>query len=82
MSIARCTLTLPVFILVIQAILGEWHYDWQRVLQSDLGLTEAGFRTLLSRRYEMHEGAHLDENDRKPAQVLKKKFDLETSDLN
>lgn len=61
--------------------LGDWHYDWQRILQSDMGLTESGFRTLLSHRHEMHEGAHLEENDRKPVQVLKKKFDMETSDL-
>ncbi len=60
----------------------EWPYDWQRLLQSDLGLTEIGFRTLLSHRFEMQEGAHLEEADRKPAQILKKKFELESSDLS
>lgn len=55
--------------------------DWLRLLQSDLGLTETNFRTLLYHRQEMQEGAYLEENEKKPIQVLKGKFELDPVDL-
>lgn len=65
----------------MQRIVGDWPYEWNTLLQSDLGLTEATFRTLLQHRHEFQEGAFLEEVEMKPVQVLKSKFGLDVPDL-
>ena len=66
---------------LIQDAIGEYEFDWLRLLQSDLGLTETNFRTLLYHRHEMQDGAFLEEMEKKPVQVLKGKFELDPVDL-
>ncbi|XP_041465587.1 uncharacterized protein KIAA0825-like [Lytechinus variegatus] len=61
--------------------IAEYPYDWPKLLQADLGLSEAGFRSLLSHRFEMQEDANLEESERKPVRVLRSKFDLDKGDL-
>ncbi|XP_072166974.1 uncharacterized protein KIAA0825-like [Diadema setosum] len=61
--------------------IAAFSYDWARLLQSHLGLSEAGFRSLLSHRHEMQEDACLEESERKPVRVLRSKFDLDKGDL-
>ena len=64
-----------------QVILGNFEYNWMSLLQSDLGLSEIGMKNLLFHRHEMQEGAFLEETEKKPVEILKKKFDSENSDL-
>ena len=61
--------------------LAEFSIDWLKLLQSDMGLSEAGFRNLLSHRHEMQEDAYLEEIEKKPVRVLKSKYDLDNDDL-
>jgi hypothetical protein len=61
--------------------IGNWSWDWHKLLQADLGLTESGFRCLLYHRHEMQEGAFLEEIEMKPVRVLRTKFDLDPADL-
>ncbi len=61
--------------------LGDFPIDWLKLLQSDMGLSEAGFRNLLSHRHEMQEEAYLEEVEKKPVRVLKSKYDLEKEAL-
>ncbi|XP_059169109.1 uncharacterized protein KIAA0825-like [Physella acuta] len=49
----------------------EFPFDWLALLTSDLGLSQAAFRTLLMNRHEMQDGATLEENEKKPVDVLK-----------
>ncbi|XP_048250492.1 uncharacterized protein KIAA0825-like [Haliotis rufescens] len=53
-------------------------FKWSEMLQSDLGLSEHGFRSLLFHRHEMQDGAFLEDVEKKPVEVLKAKFDSET----
>ena len=59
----------------------NFEYDWLTLLQSDLGLSEVGFKELLFHRHEMQEGAYLEEENKKPAQVLRKKYEIEGAEL-
>jgi len=49
--------------------------DWERLLQSDLGLSEKGFRSLLYNRHEMQDGAYLEEVEKKPTMALRAVFE-------
>ncbi|XP_077989085.1 uncharacterized protein KIAA0825-like [Glandiceps talaboti] len=64
-----------------QEAIADFKYDWPVILSSDLGLSEIGFRNLLSHRYEMQENAYLEESEKKPVTVLKTKFDLDQEEL-
>nr|XP_006811659.1 PREDICTED: uncharacterized protein KIAA0825-like [Saccoglossus kowalevskii] len=64
-----------------QEAIAEFHYDWQKLLSIDLGLSEINFRNLLSHRYELQDNAYLEESDKKPVSVLKTKFDLDPEEL-
>ena len=64
-------------ILLFQAAIAELPWNWAALLQSDLGLTEAAFRSLLFHRHEMQDGAYLEETEMKPVQILRNKFDAE-----
>ncbi|XP_033750005.1 LOW QUALITY PROTEIN: uncharacterized protein KIAA0825-like [Pecten maximus] len=55
--------------------------QWQQLLQSDLGLSEFGFRTLLYNRHEMQDGAYLEENEKKPVEVLRSAYENEAREL-
>jgi hypothetical protein len=54
-------------------------WNWAAILQSDLGVTEVGFRALLFNRHEMQDGAYLEETEMKPVRTLKNKFDAAES---
>ncbi|XP_074651811.1 uncharacterized protein KIAA0825-like [Tubulanus polymorphus] len=54
--------------------------DWSKLVQSDLGMSEIGFRTLLFNRHEMHENAVLEENEKKPVQNLHAMYDPDSTD--
>ncbi|CAH1798032.1 unnamed protein product [Owenia fusiformis] len=56
-------------------------WDWHRLLQSDLGLSEINFKSLLYHRHELQDGAYLEENEKRPVEVLRAKFDNEPADL-
>ncbi|XP_064652487.1 uncharacterized protein KIAA0825-like isoform X2 [Lineus longissimus] len=61
--------------------IGNFNINWQSLLQSDLGLSEIGFRTLLFNRHEMQEGAYLEEVEKKPVHVLKMRYDVESAEI-
>ncbi|XP_055885890.1 uncharacterized protein KIAA0825 homolog isoform X1 [Biomphalaria glabrata] len=54
-----------------QKAIMEFTFDWVALLTSDLGLSQFAFRNLLMNRYEMQEGAHLEEDEKKPVDVLR-----------
>ena len=55
--------------------------DWEKLLQSDLGLSELGFRTLLYNRHEMQDGAFLEDNEKKPVASLRAIFENDPREL-
>lgn len=55
--------------------------EWEKLLQSDLGLSELGFRTLLYNRHEMQDGAYLEENEKKPVASLRSIFENDPREL-
>ncbi|KAH3834366.1 uncharacterized protein KIAA0825-like isoform X2 [Dreissena polymorpha] len=55
--------------------------DWERLLQSDLGLSELGFRTLLYNRHEMQDGAYLEDTEKKPVAALRAVFENDPREL-
>ncbi|XP_052100793.1 uncharacterized protein KIAA0825-like [Mytilus californianus] len=59
----------------------NFNIDWQKLLASDLGLSEYGFRTLLYNRHEMQDGAYLEENEKKPVEVLRSVYEHEDREL-
>lgn len=59
----------------------NFNIDWQKLLSSDLGLSEYGFRTLLYNRHEMQDGEYLEENEKKPVEVLKSVYEHEDREL-
>ncbi|KAH9488353.1 hypothetical protein Btru_063709 [Bulinus truncatus] len=54
-----------------QKAIREFTFDWVALLTSDLGLSQFAFRNLLMNRYEMQDGAHLEEEEKKPVDVLR-----------
>lgn len=53
----------------------KFSYNWQNLLQCDLGLTKVGFRSLLFRRHDMMEGASINDGEKRLVEVLRKNFD-------
>ncbi|XP_071794949.1 uncharacterized protein KIAA0825-like [Asterias amurensis] len=64
-----------------QTTIAEFPYNWPKLLQCELGMSEVGFRNLLSHRHDMQEGAFLEEAEKKPVQLLKIKYNLEPGEL-
>ncbi|XP_038077864.1 uncharacterized protein KIAA0825 homolog [Patiria miniata] len=64
-----------------QTALAEFPFNWPRLLQCELGMSEVGFRTLLSHRHEMQEDAYLEEAEKKPVHILRSKYNLEVAEL-
>ncbi|XP_022099674.1 uncharacterized protein KIAA0825 homolog [Acanthaster planci] len=64
-----------------QVCLADFPYDWPRLLQCELGMSEVGFRTLLSHRHEMQEDAFLEEAEKRPVQALRSKYNLDGAEL-
>ncbi|XP_064608337.1 uncharacterized protein KIAA0825-like [Liolophura sinensis] len=52
----------------------DFPFDWHKLLQTDLGLSEVGFHTLLFSRHEMQEGAYVEGNEQKAVMALRRKF--------
>ena len=64
-----------------QTTIAEFPYNWPKLLQCELGMSEVGFRNLLSHRHDMQEDAFLEEAEKKPVQLLKIKYNLEPGEL-
>ena len=64
-----------------QEAIQKFDFEWQSLLQSDLGLSEVGFRELLFHRHEMQEGAYLEEEEKKPVHILRKRYEMDRSEL-
>ena len=60
----------------------RYPFNWSQVLQSDLGLSEFGFKTLLYHRHEMQDGAYLEDSEKRPVEILKSVFEHEASELS
>lgn len=65
----------------LKAAIENMPVDWEKLLQSDLGLSELGFRTLLYNRHEMQDGAFLEEKEKKPVANLKALFENDPREL-
>ena len=67
--------------LSFQAAIGNIQLDWEKLLQSDLGLSDLGFRSLLYNRQEMQDGAYLEDKEKKPVATLRAVFENEPREL-
>ena len=67
--------------LLLQAAIQEIPVDWEKLLRSDLGLSEFGFRSLLYNRHDMQDGAYLEENEKRPVEILRSVFENEPREL-
>ncbi|XP_009328591.1 PREDICTED: uncharacterized protein KIAA0825-like [Pygoscelis adeliae] len=54
-----------------QVSITEWNWDWSNLLPSYLGLNQMTFRVLLAHRWEMKEGADLEDEEKVMVQHLK-----------
>ncbi|KAM6303156.1 LOW QUALITY PROTEIN: uncharacterized protein KIAA0825 homolog [Podargus strigoides] len=54
-----------------QSAITEWNWDWSNLLPSYLGLNQMTFRVLLSHRWEMKEGADLEDEEKVMVEHLK-----------
>jgi len=66
---------------VPQSAIEALSVDWERLLQADLGLSEAGFRALLYQRHEMQDGAFLEDGEKKPVAALRATYQNEPREL-
>ncbi|KAK6179051.1 hypothetical protein SNE40_011497 [Patella caerulea] len=64
-----------------QEALMSFPFNWNHMLQSDLGLSENGFSSLLYNRHEMQDGAYLEENEKRPVEILRSIFEKDSSDM-
>ena len=69
------------FHFIFQNVIMNFSFDWQTLLGADLGLSEYGFHALLYNRHEMQDGAYLEENEKKPVEVLKNVYEHEDREL-
>ena len=69
------------FFFFFQSAIAAIELDCEKLLQSDLGLSDVGFQALLYHRHEMQEGAYLEEKEKKPVATLKSVFENESQDL-
>ncbi|XP_065519782.1 uncharacterized protein KIAA0825 homolog isoform X1 [Lathamus discolor] len=54
-----------------QSTITEWNWDWSKLLPSYLGLNQMTFRMLLAHRWEMKEGADLEDEEKVMVEHLK-----------
>uniref|UniRef100_A0A8V0YE57 KIAA0825 n=1 Tax=Gallus gallus TaxID=9031 RepID=A0A8V0YE57_CHICK len=54
-----------------QSTITEWNWDWSDLLPSCLGLNQMTFRVLLTHRWEMKEGADLEDEEKVMVEHLK-----------
>ncbi|XP_048786516.1 uncharacterized protein KIAA0825 homolog isoform X3 [Lagopus muta] len=54
-----------------QSTITEWNWDWSDLLSSCLGLNQMTFRVLLAHRWEMKEGADLEDEEKVMVEHLK-----------
>ncbi|KAM7076621.1 uncharacterized protein KIAA0825 homolog isoform 2-T2 [Ciconia maguari] len=54
-----------------QSTITEWNWDWSNLLPSYLGLNQMTFRVLLAHRWEMKEGADLEDEENVMVEYLK-----------
>ncbi|KAM6229961.1 uncharacterized protein KIAA0825 homolog isoform 1-T2 [Porphyrio hochstetteri] len=54
-----------------QSTITEWNWDWSNLLPSYLGLNEMTFRVLLAHRWEMKQGADLEDEEKVMVEHLK-----------
>ncbi|XP_064357536.1 uncharacterized protein KIAA0825-like [Dromaius novaehollandiae] len=54
-----------------QSAITEWNWDWSNLLPSYLGLNQMTFRVLLAHRWEMKDGADLEEDEKAMVEHLK-----------
>ncbi|XP_053910825.1 uncharacterized protein KIAA0825 homolog isoform X2 [Cuculus canorus] len=54
-----------------QSTITEWNWDWSKLLPSYLGLNQMTFRVLLAHRWEMKEGADLEDEEKVMVEDLK-----------
>uniref|UniRef100_A0A8C3JKD4 Uncharacterized protein n=1 Tax=Calidris pygmaea TaxID=425635 RepID=A0A8C3JKD4_9CHAR len=54
-----------------QSTITEWNWDWSNLLPSYLGLNQMTFRVLLTHRWEMKEGADLEDEEKVMVEHLK-----------
>ena len=66
---------------IFQAAIDRIQLDWEKLLQSDLGLSDLGFRSLLYNRHEMQDGAYLEDGEKKPIATLRAVFENEPREL-
>ncbi|KAK3600467.1 hypothetical protein CHS0354_013026 [Potamilus streckersoni] len=57
-------------------------WDWMKLLKSDLGLSEFGFRSLLYNRHEMLDSTYLEDSEKKHVRILKAVFENEPHELS
>ncbi|XP_041373481.1 uncharacterized protein KIAA0825-like [Gigantopelta aegis] len=65
-----------------QNFIMSFPFNWSQILQSDLGLSEFGFKTLLYNRHEMQDGAYLEDSEKRPVEILKSVFEHEALELS
>ncbi|XP_065716544.1 uncharacterized protein KIAA0825 homolog isoform X1 [Patagioenas fasciata] len=54
-----------------QSTITEWNWDWSNLLPGYLGLNEMTFRVLLAHRWEMQEGADIEDEEKVMVEHLK-----------
>ncbi|XP_030323493.1 uncharacterized protein KIAA0825-like [Calypte anna] len=57
-----------------QSTITEWNWDWSNLLPSYLGQNKMTFRVLLAHRWEMKEGAELEDEDKVMVEHLKNAY--------
>ncbi|XP_030593401.1 uncharacterized protein KIAA0825 homolog [Archocentrus centrarchus] len=57
-----------------QSALVDWAWDWARLLPEYKGMSQVTFKTLLANRWEMQEGAQLEDGEKAMVEELEKAF--------
>ncbi|XP_067376812.1 uncharacterized protein KIAA0825 homolog isoform X1 [Channa argus] len=57
-----------------QSTVVDWAWDWPRLLPTYQGMSQVTFKTLLANRWEMQEGAELEDGDKAMVEELKKAY--------
>ncbi|ESP00922.1 hypothetical protein LOTGIDRAFT_176460, partial [Lottia gigantea] len=65
-----------------QEFIMNFNLNWTAMLQSDLGLSEHGFSSLLYNRHEMQDGAYLEEAEKRPVEILRSLFERDSSEMS
>ncbi|KAM9391487.1 uncharacterized protein KIAA0825 homolog [Pholidichthys leucotaenia] len=57
-----------------QSVLVDWAWDWLRLLPAYRGMSQVTFKSLLANRWEIQEGAELEDGEKAVVEELKKAF--------